>query len=265
MSNRTKALVTGASSGIGAAFAAELAARGRDVVLVARRIDRLEAMAAELRARYLVVVEVIRADLAEPGGMRQVEARLEGCGDVDLLVNNAGIGDIAPFVVQERGVHEKMIGVNMTAPTRLAHAALPAMIERGEGAVINVASGFAFDYMPGAGVYAGTKAYLVQLTHVLAAELEGTGVKVQALVPGLTRTELGGERGNEFFDQFPAGMVMEPDTLVKASLAGLDLGERVCIPSMADASGLEASLDAIRAIGASSAQNIPAARYRVSP
>lgn len=256
-----KALVTGASSGIGAAFGEELAARGWDLVLVARRVDRLESLADRLRSEHGVDVEVLAADLADPENLHIVEARLEQGRDVDLLVNNAGIGDIAIFVDQTRGMHERMIAINVLAPTRLAHAALPAMVERGGGAVINIASGFAFDFMPGVSVYAATKAYVVQFTHVLNAELASKGVRFQALIPGLTRTELGGD--SAFFDQFPPEIVMEPRALVQASLAGLDLGELVCVPRLADISDYERTHAALRAVGKTPPHNKAASRYRL--
>lgn len=261
MERQGKALVTGASSGIGAAFAQELAARGWDLLLVARRVDRLEALAERLRAEQGVDVEVLPADLADPDDLHAVEARLDKGRDIDLLVNNAGIGDIALFVEQQRAVHERMIALNVLALTRLAHAAIPAMVERGKGAVINIASGFAFDFMPGVSVYAATKAFVVQFTHVLQAELAPQGLRFQALVPGLTRTELGGD--SAFFDQFPPEIVMEPRALVQASLAGLDLGELVCIPRLADISDYERTHAALRAIGKTPPHNRAAERYQV--
>lgn len=260
MSNQPIALVTGASSGIGKCFAALLAERGYDLVIVARRAERLEALAEELNSEFGAGVEVLGADLSDPAALRKVEARLES-GGVDLLVNNAGIGDIAPFADQERDVHARMIAVNVTALTRLAHAAVGPMRKAGRGAIINVASGFAFDFMPGASVYAASKAFVVQLTRVLDLELSAEGLRFQALVPGLTRTELGGALESGFFDNFPAEMVMEPEAVVRASLAGLGLGELLCLPRMEDTSQLAEVEAAYRAIGTSPDHNRLASRY----
>src|SRR5690606_6804421 len=132
----------------------------------------------ELRSRFGVEVEVLVADLADPEGLRSVERRLER-PDISLLVNNAGLGDIAHFAEQDRDAHERMIAVNVTALTRLAHAAVQAMRRQGRGAIVNVASGFAFDFMPGASVYAASKAYVVQFTRVLHAELAEEGLQFQ--------------------------------------------------------------------------------------
>ena len=263
MAPKGKALVTGASSGIGAAYARELAERGWNLVLVARRAERLHALADALRSAHSVTVEVLVADLANADDLHRVEARLEQSDDIDLLINNAGIGDIALFVDQKRDIHERMIAINVVALTRLAHAAIPPMLARGGGAVINVASGFAFDFMPGASVYAATKAFVVQLTHVLNAELGTQGIRLQALVPGLTRTELGGAADSGFFDRFPPEIVMEPQDLVKASLAGLELGELVCFPRLPDAGDYDRVHVATRAIGRTPPHNHVADRYRV--
>jgi len=178
-----------------------------------------------------------------------------------MLVNNAGIGDIAPFADQARSIHERMIAINVTALTRLAHAAVQPMRRARRGSMINVASGFAFDFMPGASVYAASKAYVVQLTHVLAAELGDEGLRFQALIPGLTRTELGGALDSGFFDRFPAELVSSPEAVARASLAGLGLGELVCFPRLGDMGQWEQVYAAIRAIGRSPEHNKIASRY----
>ena len=256
-----KTLVTGASSGIGKAFAEALAARGHDLVLVARRTDRLDDLADKLRKEHGISVETLVADLAETDGLHRVEARIEHAGDIAMLINNAGIGYIAPFAEQTRAMHERMIVINVLALTRLAHAVVTPMVARGRGTIINVASGFSFDFMPGASVYAASKAYVAQLTQVLHAELSAQGLRFQALIPGLTRTELGGAATSGFFDQFPPQMVMEPGPLVCASLAGLELGEVVCVPRLADVEEWEMASAAIRAVGRSPEHNRIASRY----
>lgn len=256
-----RALVTGASSGIGAAFAEGLARRGHDLVLVARRRDRLDRIAQQLSEAHGTKAEIIVADLTQSGDLQTVEARLER-GDIDMLVNNAGIGPIAPFAEQARDVQARMIAINVLALTRLAHAAVAGMLPGKRGTIINLASGFAFDYMPGAAVYAATKSYVVQLTKVLHEELSGQGLRFQALVPGLTRTELGGAGDTSFFDQFPQEIVMEPEALVDASLAGLTLGEVVCLPRTEDYSTYERMHEMVRSVGTTPPHNRLATRYQ---
>ncbi|HEX7709969.1 MAG TPA: SDR family NAD(P)-dependent oxidoreductase [Sphingomonadaceae bacterium] len=254
-------LVTGASSGIGEAFAQALAERGHDLVLVARRADVLGELAARLSSLHGVSVEVLAADLADRGDLARVEERA-GRGDVDLLVNNAGIGGLEGFLEADPASFDLMIAVNVTALTRLARAAASAMRDRGGGTIINVASGISFNVLPAASVYAGTKAYVSQFTQALDAELAGSGIRFQALIPGLTRTNLGGAEELGMFDRFPPEMVQAPRDVVEASLAGLKLGEVACIPRLEDYSQWEAARDAIRAIGADPPGNAVASRYR---
>ena len=254
-------LVTGASSGIGEAFAVALAERGHDLVLVARRGDLLAHLAQRLSSENGVAVEVIAADLANRGDLASVEERA-GRGDIGLLVNNAGIGGLDGFLDADPATFDLMIAVNVTALTRLSRAAAAAMCKRGHGTIINVASGISFNVLPAASVYAGTKAYVSQFTQALDAELAGSGVRFQALIPGLTRTNLGGAEELGMFDRFPPEIVQSPRDVALASLAGLELGEVVCIPRLEDYTQWEAARDAIRAIGADPAGNALASRYR---
>jgi len=253
-------MVTGASSGIGAAFADLLAARGHDLVLIARREAALEARAARLREDHGIEVEVITADLATREGMRIAEDRL-ATGDISMLINNAGIGDLRHFAEADRDSHERMIDLNVTALSRLTHAAVAAMLPRAEGTIVNVASGLSFNIVPGAAVYTGTKGFVSQFTQALAAELADSGLRFQLLVPGLTRTNLGGAEGNGLFDQFPEEMVQSPEAVAQASLAGLALGELVCLPRLEDYSRWESARDATRAIGVDPPHNRTASRY----
>ena len=190
-----RALVTGASSGIGTAFAQRLAQEGFDLVVVARRRQRLEALAERLRADAGVEVDVIAADLTDPDKLRELEAHIAEDAALELLVNNAGFGGYKPFAELDRDVAEGLIRVHVLALTRLTRAALPGMIERGRGAVINVASLLAFtgsmppQPLPHRATYAAAKAYMVTFTQALAHELDGTGVRMQALCPGLVKTE----------------------------------------------------------------------------
>lgn len=262
--HKDRALVTGASSGIGAAFAQVLAEDGYDLVLVARRRDRLDALAADFAKRFGTQSEVICADLADADDLRVVEQRLENGQNISLLVNNAGIGDIAEFSDQSRSIHARMIAVNVNALTLLAHAAVQSMRQAGRGSIINVASGMSFEYMAGASVYSASKAFVLQLTRVLDLELSGQGIRFQALIPGLTRTGLGGAEDSGFFDNFPPAMVMSAEAVARASLAGLALGELVCFPRLEDLSGVDDIQRAYRSLGTSPDHNRVATRYGIN-
>ncbi|GAA3197725.1 SDR family oxidoreductase [Actinocorallia longicatena] len=210
------ALVTGASSGIGESFARLLAARGVDLVLVARRAELLESLASELRAECGIGVEVVPADLGRD--LAAVEERAAG---VELLINNAGYGAFGAF--HELGLDDQLaeIALNVTALTRLTHAALPGMVERGRGGILNVASVAAFAPAPGSAVYGATKAYVTSLTESLHAELKPRGVHVTALCPGFTRTE----------DDAPTGLMwMKRQKVADAGLKAVERGRAFCVP-----------------------------------
>jgi short-subunit dehydrogenase len=254
------ALVTGTSSGIGAEYARQLAAAGYDLILVARRRERLERQKKDLADTYGVSAEVLVADLADPEQRLEVE-RVAGKMPLNMLVNNAGVGGIAPFEKMSSDAIQRVMDVNVVALTRLTRAALPGMLSRGRGSIINVGSGLSFTTIPNAAVYAATKAYVVQFTQALNEELDGKGIRLQALIPGLVRTELGSDA---FYDNFPPEAVMSPEVLVSASLAGLDLGELVCIPLLSDIDDWAAANAAIRDIGhrvASANPAVPDQRY----
>jgi short-subunit dehydrogenase len=182
------ALITGASAGMGAEFARQLAASGTDLILVARRLDRLEELARELHARHGIAAEALAADLATEAGQAAVTARIARDPSLDLLVNNAGYGGRSGFVKGDAADHIDMARVHVEAAIRLTRAALPGMIDRGRGAVINVASVAAFSPFSGA-MYSGTKAFLVMFSQNLQAEVRSKGIVVQALCPGMTHTE----------------------------------------------------------------------------
>ncbi|MCW5889421.1 MAG: SDR family oxidoreductase [bacterium] len=187
---RDAVLVTGASSGIGEQLARRLACERRDLVLVARRVDRLEELAATLRAQHGVAVDVVPQDLGAPGGPDALVAELAQRGlDVDWLVNNAGFGTSGPFfrLPVEREVEQ--VRLNMRAPVALAGRLLPGMVARGRGLVMNVASVAGYGPMPYTATYAATKAFLIAWSEALAVEMEGTGVRVLCVCPGFTRTE----------------------------------------------------------------------------
>lgn len=229
-----RALVTGASSGIGAAFARRLGAEGYDVLLVARRRDRLQELAQEIERAFSVRIEVIAADLAQPHDLRQVEERVAGEGALELLVNCAGFGVNSRFQQTDLAVLEAMVRLHVVAPLRLTHAALPGMVARDHGSIINVASVAAFLADPGSiwNTYAATKACLLTFTVGLYEDVRATGVQIQALCPGWTRTEIL-EAGGRAWD-VPEAYTMQPEQVVEASLDGLRCGELVCCPSLHD-------------------------------
>jgi uncharacterized protein len=223
-----RALVTGASSGIGAAFARALHARGERVVLVARRRERLEALARELGGEPAALV--LPLDLAAEGAAARLEATLESRGvAVDLLVNNAGLGHTGPFSEERSERIRTMLDVNVRAVVELTHAFLPAMRARGRGTIVNVASNAAFQPVPFLTVYAATKAFVLSFTEGLSEELRGSGVRVQALCPGITDTEFldVAETGDRLLARRMPRLSSED--VVRASLRGLDRGRVVVV------------------------------------
>jgi len=228
---RRLALVTGASSGIGEAFARALGRDGWDLVLVARRQRRLAALAREISEPHGVRAEPLAADLAKPAGLRAVGERLAHDRSLELLVNDAGLGDFEPFAESEWARSESEIRVNVLAMVRLTHAALPGMVRRGRGAVINVSSTAAFTPCPRFAVYGATKAFVNSFTEALHFELAGTGVRVQALCPGLTTTEIFTRAGADT-SGLPGFFWMEPEAVVEESLAALAKDGVVCVPGL---------------------------------
>jgi short-subunit dehydrogenase len=227
-----KALITGASSGIGAAFARRLAADGYDLTLVARRKERLAALAGELEVQHGIAVQYLLADLSESAALAQVEQRVASLPELDLLINNAGFGIRGGFAESDVRRQSQMIQLHAVASTRLTHAALPGMIARRQGGIINVASLAAFIALPGDAVYSATKAYLVSFSRTLHQELQGTGVRVQALCPGLTRTELHSAQGLPESDlaRIPAMLWLHAEEVVGASLQSLGRNQAICVP-----------------------------------
>ncbi len=263
---RPVALVTGASSGIGAAFAERLARDGHDLIIVARRRQRLEALAERLRAEHGVSVDTLAADLSRSGELAAVEQRTVDEGALALLVNNAGFGAYMPFQDLDPDRAEEQIRLQVIAVTRLTRAALPGMLARRRGAIINVSSRLAFSGplssppLPKRATYAATKAYINTFTQILADDLAGTGVQVQALCPGLVTTEF-----HQTMQFDPARLqlpMMQPADLVDASLAGLRLGEVICVPGLDDPAILEGLAAAQRELLAKSGSSVPAERYR---
>ncbi len=228
------ALITGASSGIGAVFARQLAARGHALILAARRADRLEALATELRQQHNITAEVLTADLACLSDLERVEHRLTNTNDLTLLINNAGFGTRGSFDQVEFARHLGMIDVHVIATVRLTHAALPGMKARGRGAIINVSSLAGFVPRKGSATYGATKAYLNSFSQALGEELRGAGVKVQALCPGFTYTEFHDTRAMEGFSrsEIPKMFWMSAEEVVAHSLAALERNQVICIPGL---------------------------------
>jgi short-subunit dehydrogenase len=256
-------LVTGASTGIGAVYAARLARRGHDLVLVARDRGRLETLASRLRAETGRSAEVLVADLARDADLHGLEARLREDPRLAMLVNNAGMAVAAPLLAANPDRLEAMVRLNVVAAMRLAVAAAAGFAARGSGTIVNIASVLALAPERFNGAYSGTKAFVMNLSQALGAELEGRGVRVQAVLPGATRTELW-ERAGTDLAALPPEMVMEAGEMVDAALAGLDLGESVTIPSLPDAADWEAFQAARLALGPSLSRSHAAVRYRAA-
>ncbi|WP_240433531.1 SDR family NAD(P)-dependent oxidoreductase [Solimonas sp. K1W22B-7] len=229
------ALITGASSGIGAVFATQLAAAGSDLILVARRREELEKLAQQLRSAHGRRVEVIAMDLAkpDPGELLAEEVKQRGL-EVDLLVNNAGFGSSANFHEDGYERDQRMIAVNIAALTELTHAFLPAMVQAGHGAVINIASAAAFQPMPYMSVYGATKAYVLSLTQALWAEYRGRGVRFLAVCPGPVDTPFfEAADSGKLRQEIPSAVMMTAEGVVSGSLRALQRDACVYVPGIA--------------------------------
>lgn len=227
-------MVTGASSGIGDAFARRLAAEGTHLVVAARDADRLDSLAAELRDRHGVEVEVLAADLSTEAGRAAVEQRLDDRDrPVDLLVNNAGFGTTGDLVDLDLDAEDQQVQVNVVAVLRLTHAALPGMVMRGRGAVVNVASLAGLYPTPGTATYGATKAFVCSLTDALHEELRGTGVTATSVLPGFTRTEFQDRANWRPQGYLPDAIWMTPDEVAAAALDGAAAGRARVVPGVA--------------------------------
>lgn len=255
------ALITGASTGIGAIYADRMARRGHDLVLVARNRERLEAVSTRLSDETGRYIENIVADLGVPADLARVEQRLREDEDITVLVNNAGTALPGSFVGADMDRLESAIRLNIVAVVRLAGAAMPGFVARGRGTVINIGS--VTSLMPESfnGTYSGTKAFVLNFTQALQTEVGPLGVRVQAVLPGGTRTEIWERAGMDLAD-YPAEMIMDADDMVDAALSGLDLGELVTIPSLPDVADWEAFNAARLALGPNLSRRAPADRYR---
>jgi short-subunit dehydrogenase len=256
------ALVTGASSGIGAVYADRLARRGHDLILVARNATRLEELAAHLRGETGQNVEVLSADLTELDQIAKVAARIKAEPALSLLVNNAGVALSGTLESASADEVARLITLNVTAPTLFAQAALRAFRGRGAGGIINISSVLALAPEILEGVYSGSKAFLLNLTQGLAHALgDDSPIRIQAVLPGATRTEIW-ERSGKDVDSFPADWIMNVDDLVDAALLGYDRGETITIPPLENETGWTDLQDARLALQPHLSRRKVAARYR---
>lgn len=256
------ALITGASTGLGAVYADRLASRGHDLILVARNAAQLAERALKLRADHGVAVDVIAADLTRSDDVARIEQKLADDAGITLFVNNAGMSLNGGTIENSASEIQTIIALNITAAARLAIAASKAFAARGKGQIVNIASVLALAPEQFEGVYSGSKAFLLNLSIALASSVREQGVQVQAVLPGATRTEIW-ERSGKDIDSVPAEMVMEAGDLVDAALVGLDRGEEVTIPPLADAGQWDAYQAARLAMAPGLSRREVAERYRV--
>ena len=254
------ALITGASTGIGAVYADRLARQGYDLILVARNEAKLRRLAAAVREATGRTVETLVADLTETGDLRRVEARLTNDRTITLLVNNAGIGSTARALDAEVDTMSAMVSLNVEALMRLTYAAVPPFVARGRGTIVNIASIVAVAPEALNGAYGGTKAFVLAFSQNLHRELDGSGVKIQVVLPGATATGFWDVAGTPV-EHLPGEIVMRADQLVDAALTGLARGEFVTIPGLHDESRWDAFESARLAMADELSTDAPAARY----
>lgn len=255
------AIVTGASAGIGATYADRLAKRGYDVILVARDRARLEALADRLGGETGRTIEILAADLTDQSQLDVLEQRIATDATIRLLVNNAGMSLDATIMTAAAVDLERLIALNVTAPTRLAAAAARAFAARGSGSIVNIASVLALAPEMFDPAYSATKAFILNLSQGLAATAGPQGVHVQAVLPGATRTEIW-ERSGKNVEDIPAEMLMEVGDLVDAALLGFDRGEAVTIPPLHDERPWQAMQAARLQLAPHLSRREPAPRYR---
>ena len=264
MSNSSKgtAVVTGASRGIGAVYADRLAKRGYDLILVARDQARLESLSARLTRETGRSVTPLPADLNDKADLAKVEKILRNDPIITMLVNNAGIASVAPLLNADVEKMDAIIALNITALTRLTYAVAPAFVQRGAGTIINIASVVGISPETLNGVYGASKAYVIALSHSLQHELADKGLRIQAVLPGATATELWAIAGLPY-QNLPASIVMSPEDMVDAALVALDRGELVTIPGLQDGDEWTRFEAQRRALAKQFGNSVPAPRYGV--
>ena len=255
------ALITGASSGIGAVYADRLARRGYDLILVARNRERLDTLATRLAGETGRAIEIVTADLSDKADLGRIEKLLRTDTRITALVNNAGVAAVAPLLDSDVEKMDDMITLNVRALTRLTYAVAPGLVARGGGTIVNIASVVAVAPELLNGVYGASKAYVLALSQSLHKELAAQGVRIHAVLPGATATDLWAKAGRPV-EHLPSEIVMSTDDMVDAALAGLDQGELVTIPSLPDAADWQAYEAARQKLLPNLSRKIPAARYR---
>jgi short-subunit dehydrogenase len=261
LSSKGTALITGASSGIGAVYADRLARQGYDLILVARSQGKLNALANHLSDETGRTVEVVAADLTNKADSLRVEQILHNDARITLLVNNAGVGAVMPLLGSPVDDMEAMVNLNVTALMRLAYAAVPGFVARGAGTVINIASIVAIAPETLNGVYGATKAFVLALSQSMLHELADKGVRVQAVLPGATATDFWNVAGNPV-ENLPKEIVMSAEDMVDAALVGLAAGEVVTIPGLHDGSQWDRHEAQRKTLSGLFHNTAPAPRYR---
>jgi uncharacterized protein len=256
------AVITGASTGIGAIYADRLAKRGYDLLLVARNRERLDDLANRVAADTQRNIEILAADLSDSSGLAELERILREDSRVTLLVNNAGVGATAPFVESDITEMSRMIALNIEALTHLTYAVVPAFVNRGAGTVINISSTVGVAPERSNGAYAGTKAFVLAFSQSLRHELANTGVRVQVVLPGATATDFR-KRSGKPVKQLPQEIVMPAEDMVDAALSGLDQGEFITIPALPDIRQWQAYEAAREVLVPNLSRSEPAARYAI--
>lgn len=257
------AVVTGASSGIGALYADRLARQGYDLIVVARNSSKLQSVSAGIRERTGRAVETVIADLTLADDVNRVAALIAGDARITMLVNNAGVGATAPLLQSDVHAMSAMIALNVDALMRLTYAAVPAFVARNRGAIVNIASVVAVAPEVLNGVYGGTKAFVLAFSQSLRKELAGTDVRIQVVLPGATATDFWDIAGLPV-QHLPDQIVMPADAMVDAALNGLSRNEFVTIPGLHDASQWEAYEAARQAMAGNLSTSKPAARYQAA-
>jgi short-subunit dehydrogenase len=263
LASKGTALITGASSGIGAVYAHRLAKRGYDLILVARNGERLSALASRLTDETGRTIETLTADLGDRVGLRRVEEVLRTDRSIALLVNNAGVGGTSPLLSSDVDKMQAMIELNVTALMRLTYAAVPGFVARGGGSIINIASIVAIGPEVLNGVYGASKAFVLAFSQSLKHELADQDIRVQAVLPGATATEFWDIAGTPV-EHLPSEIVMSAEDMVDAALAGFDQDEFATIPALQDAGLLKAYEDARQALLPNLSRSAPAQRYKAA-
>jgi short-subunit dehydrogenase len=254
------AVVTGASSGLGKAFAEKLAKKGYDLKLVARREERLIELAENLRAKYGVTVTNYVADLSLAADLEKVATAIQNDSNITLLINNAGTSTLAPSTKTSVAKQKEMVDVNITALMLLTNAVLPGFIARNQGTLINIGSVLGAFTLPISSIYSGTKGFVVQYTRGLQEEVKGTNIKVQLVNPSVTATEIW-EVGGVPLSNFEKANIMSTEDCVDAALAGLESGELATFPSVNNLELIDAYEDARIKLFTGSQTGKPAERY----